>query len=109
MKQIQDTYPLFTRKQFLERIFKAFAIEKFINYKLGNNALLLAAKLKGMEREEFYVSLSRGFKPAQNFLAKYRLNPCASLVAFIYLRMSEFDEHDFDLKMNNFQVTYICD
>lgn len=84
---------------------KAFAVEKFINYKIGNNALLLAAKMKGQEREEFYVSLSRGFKPAANFLAKFRLNPCAALVAFIHQRMSEFDGHDFDLKMQKYHVS----
>lgn len=88
MKKLQDTYPLFTKKMFIKRIIQAFAFEKFINYKLGNNALLLAAKIKGQEREEFYVSLSRGFKPGDNFLLRYRLNPCASLVSFIHIRMA---------------------
>ena len=107
MKKLQETYPLFSRKMFIKRIFTAFAFEKFINYKMGNNALLLAAKLKGQEREEFYVSLSRGFKPGSNFLARYRLNPCASLLSFIYIRMADFSYHEFELNMNKYHVSIV--
>lgn len=74
---------------------------------MGNNALLLAAKIKGQEREEFYVSLSRGFKPGSNFLARYRLNPCAALLSFIYIRMAEFNPHEFELNMNKYHVNII--
>jgi hypothetical protein len=47
----------------------------------------VAAKLSGKEREEFYVSLSRGFQPGQNFIDRFRFKPCASMPAFIYYRM----------------------
>lgn len=53
----------------------------------------VAAKLSGQEREEFYVSLSRGFKPGQAFIDRFRFKPCAPILAFIYYRMQKFDPH----------------
>jgi hypothetical protein len=49
------------------------------------------------EREDIYVSWVRGFKPGEDYLARYRFRPCAPMLAFIYERVSEFDEHAFDL------------
>lgn len=93
MYRIQEQYPVFTQKMWVKRIFTSFLLMRFINTKSGNAALLYAAKLKGQEREEFYVSLSRGFKPGQDFLSRFRFNPCASLLSFIYHRMTIFDYH----------------
>lgn len=57
-----------------------------------------------MEREEFYVSLSRGFKPAENFINRFRQNPCAPLLAFIYQRLTTFDYKKFDDEMKKYMV-----
>ena len=45
------------------------------------------AKLIGKEREDYYVNLVRGFRPDQNYLVRYRFNPCAALLAFINHRL----------------------
>lgn len=63
-----------------------------------------AAAMSGMEREEFYVSLSRGFKPGEDFLGKFRFNPCAPLLSFIYQRLETFDYKQFDYDMSKYQV-----
>ena len=60
--------------------------------------------MSGMEREEFYVSLSRGFKPGVDFLGKFRFNPCAPLLSFIYQRLETFDYKQFDYDMSKYQV-----
>jgi hypothetical protein len=44
-----------------------------------------------MEREEFYVSLSRGFKPGEDFISRFRLKPCAALIHFLHERIENFD------------------
>ena len=49
-----------------------------------------------MEREEFYVSLSRGFKPGEEFITRFRLKPCAALLQFLYERIEDFDEKEFE-------------
>lgn len=47
MRKLQETYPLYSKKMFIKRLLTAFAMEVLINHKTGNNALLLAAKIKG--------------------------------------------------------------
>lgn len=64
----------------------------------------VAAKLSGQEREEFYVSLSRGFKPGQSFIDRFRFKPCAPILAFIYYRMQKFDPHQFEDYMRKYYV-----
>jgi len=71
---------MFDNKAFRKRLFYSLPLLFFINTAPGNKALLLAAKLNGMEREEFYVSLSRGFKPGEEFITRFRLKPCAALL-----------------------------
>jgi len=51
--------------------------------KYGSAFALKAADWVGKEREDFYVNIIRGFQANENYLVKYRLNPCAALLAFI--------------------------
>lgn len=83
MKAIQDTYPLFTPQMYRKRIYQIMVFYYLINTQRGNRMFDVAAKLSGQEREEFYVSLSRGFKPGQNFIDRFRFKPCAAMPAFI--------------------------
>jgi hypothetical protein len=57
---------------FRKRVMQAMALYYFINTSRGNQLLVHAAKLSGKEREEFYVSLSRGFKPGEEFITRFR-------------------------------------
>ena len=86
------------RKRFLT----GMALYYFINTGRGNKAFLYAAKLSGKEREEFYVSLSRGFKPGENFIDRFRFNPCAALLHFIHERIAAFDYRAFDTNMRKY-------
>jgi kynureninase len=65
---------------FRKRLLTIMALYFFINTGRGNKAFIYAAKLSGKEREEFYVSLSRGFKPGEAFITRFRFNPCAALL-----------------------------
>lgn len=96
MKQIQETYPAYTPQMLRKRAMTIMALYYFINTGRGNNTFNYAAKLSGKEREEFYVSLSRGFKPGESFIARFRFNPCAALLNFIHDRLLKFDYKEFD-------------
>lgn len=98
---------MYTKQMFRKRIIGAAAVYNFINTQTGNRLFDHAARASGMEREEFYVSLSRGFKPAANFLDKFRLNPCAQLLSFIYQRLETFDYRQYDVEMQKYQVLLI--
>ena len=63
-----------------------------------------AAKMSGQEREEFYVSFSRGFKPGESFIDRFRFKPCAPMLSFIYLRMQQFDPKVFEGYMRKYFV-----
>jgi len=43
-------------------------------------------------REEFFVSLGRGFSKEDNFLEKFRIRPSAGLLKFMYIRISTFNK-----------------
>jgi hypothetical protein len=105
MKGIQESYPMYTRKMFREKVLKGMTFQQFINTSFGNKLLTTAALASGMEKEEFFVSLSRGFLPDKNFLSKFRLNPCAPLLSFIYQRMESFDYKQFDKDMSKYKVS----
>ncbi len=79
----------------------------FINSGRGNKTIALAAKLKGQDKEDFFVSLSRGFQPGDNFLARFRFNPCAALLSFLHERLVNFDYKQFDDNMRKyFELIY---
>lgn len=59
MNAIQETYPLFTPAMYRNRLYQLLVLFYFINTQRGNKVFDIAAKLSGMEREDFYVSLSR--------------------------------------------------
>jgi hypothetical protein len=61
MRSIQESYPFYTPSSFRKRILGCMALYYFINTGRGNQAFNHAAKFSGKEREDFYVSLSRGF------------------------------------------------
>lgn len=94
---------------FRKRIMQAMALYYFINTSRGNSMMVKAATLSGKEREEFFVSLSRGFKPGENFINRFRMNPCASLLSFIYQRLVSFDYKDFDDSMRRYMVSIIIE
>jgi perosamine synthetase len=91
MRDIQETYPLFGKSLFLKRLLTATAVISLMNYKSGPTMLDMYVEFTKKEREEFYISMVRGFKPASNYLNKFRLNPCAALLSFISYRMQTFD------------------
>jgi hypothetical protein len=66
-----------------------------------------AAKMSGQEREEFYVSFSRGFKPGESFIERFRFKPCAPMLSFIYHRMQQFDPKVFEDYMRKYFVSDI--
>jgi len=105
MRSIQESYPAYTPAMLRKRALTLMALYYFINTGRGNKAFLYAAKLSGKEREEFYVSLSRGFKPGEAFITRFRLNPCAALLSFIHHRLVTFDYKEFDESMRKYFVS----
>lgn len=78
---------------------------------LVNNRKVLAFAIKGInafydDREDFLISLVRGFKPDKDYLARYRFKPCGALLSFIYDRVSTFDAKDFELNNKKYQVLF---
>jgi hypothetical protein len=92
---------------FRKRALTGLAAYNFINTSVGNRLLTRAAAASGMEREEFYVNMSRGFKPGEEFITRFRFNPNSSLLTFIHIRLSEFDYKLFDSDMAKYTVSLI--
>lgn len=52
------------------------------------------------------MSFSRGFKPGESFIDRFRFKPCAPMLAFIYYRMQKFDPVIFEEYMRKYFVIY---
>ena len=102
MNEIQDKYPMFDNKAFRKRLFFSLPVIFFTNTAQGYNALRLASKVYGMSTEELYVSMSRGFKPGEDFITRFRLKPCAALIHFLNERLEDFDYNEFDTNMRKY-------
>jgi len=50
------------------------------------------------------VSLVRGFKPGEDYLKRYRFNPCGSLLSHIADRLVSFDAYKFEVFCRKLQV-----
>lgn len=84
MASIQKSYPMFTKALFVKRIITSMLLMILTLHKFGSSIALKAAKWVGKEREDFYVNLVRGFRANENYLLRYRFNPCGALLAFIH-------------------------
>jgi hypothetical protein len=47
---------------------------------------------------------SRGFKPGQAFIERFRFKPCAPMLSFISYRMEQFDPVSFEANMRKYFV-----
>ena len=54
---------MFDRKAFGKRILTALFLNGFLLNRYGNTAMTKIAQMKGIDKEDFYVSMVRGFKP----------------------------------------------
>ena len=91
MEKLQADYDPFTTKMYAKRVLMGTALSGLMNHRKGNQFLYFAANFSTQDKEDLYVSAVRGFKAQQNYLMKYRFKPCASMLAFIYDRMANFD------------------
>jgi hypothetical protein len=74
MKAIQNTYPMQTRKQFLEKSISKGLLGKFLfGSRLGVSSWYNYATRFTPNWEEATVALIRGFKPDEDFLGKFRI------------------------------------
>ena len=85
-----------TRKQFLEKTFSKALVGKFLfGTKLGVASLFTYGENFTPNREDFTVSLIRGFKPDEDFLGKFRITPGPCLLSMMYERCRDFDYDGF--------------
>mmetsp|Transcript_26180 Transcript_26180/g.19666 ORF Transcript_26180/g.19666 Transcript_26180/m.19666 type:complete len:112 (-) Transcript_26180:323-658(-) len=57
-----------------------------------------------IEREDYYVSLVRGFQAQNDYLAKYRFQPGGALLSFLYDRLVKFDPWQFKVNCKRYQI-----
>jgi len=56
--------------------------------------------------EEFFISKLRGFSASADFLHKFRVKPCAALIAMIHYRTAKYTKDDFMKRNANYvQIT----
>ncbi len=80
---------------FLQKGVQAMVGFVMLNTTFGSKTSVALAKRNNQSHEEFIVSSIRGFKPADDPIARYRFYPHVSLLHFIYHRMVTFDDRAF--------------
>jgi len=82
---------------YFKKTYQAVLAYFALNTSLGSTTITHACHLLGMNREDMFVSMVRGFKPGDDFLGKFRVNPSTPLLKFILERMKSFDYEDYDI------------
>jgi len=97
MMTIQNGYPMQTKKEFVSKMFKGIMAVGFINTRMGTRLITWYAEKFTDSVEESIVSLTRGFKPGDDFLSRFRVRPGPCLLHFMNWRLENFDLNEREL------------
>lgn len=102
MAGIQESYGVYSPKEYKKRVFLAFAAWTLTSKELVFGAALRYCKARGKDLQDEIISRLRGFSEDTNYLAKFRVKPCAALMAMIYHRTANFTAADFRARIANY-------
>ncbi len=78
-------------------MFKALAAIMVFNWRLGTRFATWYFEKFTTSVEDSIVALSRGFKPSDDFLGKFRIKPSPCLLHFMSWRLESFDTNKRDV------------
>jgi len=91
MNKVQNTYPVYSNKDFASKAKKALAAKALFGTKLGIRGFYEFAERFTANREELSVQFVRGFPADAAFLQKFRFQPSKVLLKFMMKRFQRFD------------------
>lgn len=102
MAWIQEQYQLLPLSVYKKRVMTAFAAWSLTTKEPILAAALKYCKLRGKDLQDEVISALRGFAADDEFLAKFRIKPCAALCAMIHHRTSNYSAADFRAMTTNY-------
>ena len=102
MAGIQEAYGMYTAKEYKKRVLTALAAWTLVTKEAVFGAALRYCKARGKDLQDVIISKLRGFSADADYLAKFRVKPCAALVAMIYHRTANFTAADFRARIVNY-------
>lgn len=102
MSQLQDTYNLYSTKEYAKKIGTAFAMWNLLNSEFAFKSSMKYYRMMGKDVENELISKMRGFAADADFLGKFRVKPNAALIAMIHYRTSKFKKADFEKRVANY-------
>lgn len=102
MTDIQETYGVYSTKEYKKRVQLAFAAWTITTKEMVLGPALRYCYARGKDLTDIMLSSLRGFSTDADYLAKFRIKPCAALVAMIYHRTSNFSAADFRASIVNY-------
>lgn len=105
MLAIQETYPVYDRQLYRKKIYQCMVIQRVITGRWIVAASLRYFKWRQLDLEDYLISKIRGFAvEPENFLTKFRIQPCAPLLKMIYEKTKNYDKTAHDKKIRNFRA-----
>lgn len=101
MRRLHSEYAVQPRSVYVKKVLKYSIGILLLNSKPVNRFVRPVFNIFNIDYKKQVVALMRGFAPDENFLQKFRLQPCASLLNFLLYRLATFDEAQFKEGMEN--------
>ena len=104
MEAIQESYRIYTTKEYRKKILTSLAVWTLCTKERVLAGALNYCKRHGMDLYKELTSRTRGFAATDgDFLEKFRIKPNASLLAMIYHRTATYTGSDFIKKIANYR------
>lgn len=105
MSMVQNSYPVYSAKEYKKKIQKGIIFWVLTMKKAPMYALNSYMEYTGQNIEDFLVSMVRGFNPNEpNFLQKFRIQPCAPLLAMLHHVCSNYTELHHAKRLKNHET-----
>lgn len=102
MVGIQKTYRLYTTQEYRKKVMTGLGAWTIINKQAVFAVVLKYCKTRGINPQEMVLGMVRGFNGDADFLGKFRIRPCVSLMAMIHYRTKNFTKADFAKRNTNY-------
>ena len=101
--EIQSQYPLYSTNDYRKKIRLISACYWLLARPWPIAVITRLFKWSGIDTEEQQIKFVRGFsKDDENYLSKFRIKPCASILKVIIMRTENYTAKDHAKKMENY-------
>jgi len=102
MDALQETYKQYEVSDYKKKCLIGFGAWTALNSETAFRSLQRYFRYRGQDMESEIIGKLRGFAQVSDFLGKFRMKPCAPLLAMIHFRTANYTKADFAKRLVNY-------